>query len=75
MPIWYWAISDPNDLHWLTNVGIVTVDSLREALALAAIGLALVPLALLLARGCANAHAALAARVLGPRRAPSRRKE
>ena len=74
MPIWYWAISDPHALNGLTNLGIVTVDALGEALALAAIGLALTPLALLLARGCARTHAALAARVLGPG-APSGRKE
>ena len=75
MPTWYWAISDPHDLPGLTNLGIVTVDALGEALALAALGLALTPFALLLARACASAHAALAARVLGPRRAPRRRKE
>ena len=48
MPIWYWAISGPQDLQGLTNLGIVTVDALGEALALAAIGLALAPFALVL---------------------------
>jgi hypothetical protein len=41
------------------------VDTFGEAVALAAIGLVLVPLALLLARGCAAMHAGLAAHVLG----------
>jgi hypothetical protein len=74
MPIWYWAISDPGGQYGLTNLGLLTVDTLGEAIAATAIGLALAPLALLLARGCATAHAALAARMLGPP-APSRRKE
>ena len=66
MPIWYWAISDPHGQYGLTNLGLFTVDTLGEALAAAAIGLVLAPLALLLARGCASAHAALAARILDP---------
>ena len=66
MPIWYWAIADPLDLYGLTNLGVVTIDTLGEALAMTAIGLALTPLVLLLARGCASAHAALAARILSP---------
>ena len=66
MPIWYWAISDPAGQYGLTNLGLFTVDTLGEALAVAAIGLVLAPLALLLARGCASAHAALAARILDP---------
>jgi uncharacterized membrane protein YdfJ with MMPL/SSD domain len=70
MPIWYWAISDPQGQYGLTNLGLFTVDTLGEALAATAIGLALAPLALLLARGCATAHAGLAARLLSPDRAP-----
>lgn len=66
MPIWYWALADPLDLYGLTNLGVVTIDTLGEALAMTAIGLALTPVALLLARGCASAHAALAARILSP---------
>lgn len=66
MPIWYRAISDPHAQHGLTNLGLFTVDTLGEAFAATAIGLALAPLALLLARGCATAHAGLAARILGP---------
>jgi len=53
----------PRGLHGLTNLDIVTVDTLGEALALAAIGLALIRFALLLAR------------LLDPPCAPSRRKE
>jgi Putative sensor len=68
LPIWYWAISDPGGQYGLTNLGLFTVDTLGEAVAAAAIGLALAPLALLLARGCATAHAGLAARVLSPPR-------
>ena len=66
MPIWYWAISDPEDLYGLANLGLFTVDTLGEAFAVTAIGLALAPPALSLARGCAMAHAGLAPRVLGP---------
>ena len=65
VPIWYWAITDTDELYGLINLGVVTVDTLGEALALAAIGLLLAPLALLLARACARAHASLAARILG----------
>jgi hypothetical protein len=66
MPIWYWAISDPDAQYGLTNLGLFVVDELGEAFAATAIGLALAPLVLLLARRCATAHAALAARVLRP---------
>ena len=66
MPIWYWAISDPGAQYGLTNLGLFTVDTLGEAVAATAVGLALAPLALLLARGCATAHGALAAQILRP---------
>jgi uncharacterized membrane protein YdfJ with MMPL/SSD domain len=66
MPIWYWAISDPHAQYGVTNVGLFTVDSVGEAFAASAIGLAFAPLALLLARGCATAHAGLAVRILSP---------
>jgi putative ABC transport system ATP-binding protein len=66
MPIWYWAIPDPHGQYGLTNLGLFTVDTPGEALAMTAVGLALVPAALLLARGYAIAHAALAARILSP---------
>lgn len=70
LPIWYSAMSDPDGQYGLTNLDLFTVDTLGEAFALMGIGLALAPLALLLARGCATAHAALAARALGPARGP-----
>ncbi len=73
LPIWYWAISDPHGQYGLTNLGLFTVDTLGEALAVMAIGLLLAPLALLLARGCASAHAWLAAAVLNPSRRDERR--
>ena len=66
MPLWYWAVSDAHDQYGLTNLGLATVDTFGEAVALAGIGLVLAPLALLLARGCAAMHAGLAARVLSP---------
>src|SRR5215207_9177283 len=66
MPIWYWAISDPHGQYGLTNLGLSTVDTLGEAFALAGIGLVLAPIALVLAHGCATAHAALAVRFLSP---------
>ena len=75
LPIWYWAISDPGAQYGLTNLGLLIVDTLGEALAVSAIGLALAPLALLLARGCATALAAFAARILSPRRATADSKE
>ena len=66
MPIWYWAISDPGTQYGVMNLGLLTVDTLGEAFAATAFGLVLIPLGLLLARGCATAHAALAARILSP---------
>ena len=68
LPIWYWAVSDPHAGYAVTNFGFFTVDSIGEAFAAAWIGLVLLPFALLFARACATAHAALAARVLGPPR-------
>jgi hypothetical protein len=43
MPVWYWAVSDPHDQYALTNLGLATVDTFGEAVALAAIGLVLAP--------------------------------
>jgi hypothetical protein len=71
MPVWFWAVSDPHDQYGLTNLGVATVDTLGEALALAGIGLVLAPLALLLARACAAMHAALAARILSAQKEAS----
>jgi membrane protease YdiL (CAAX protease family) len=65
MPIWYWAVSDPHAGYAVTNFGLFTVDTLPGAFAATGIGLLLLPFALLFAQGCASAHAALAARVLG----------
>ena len=58
MPIWSWAISDPDDLYGPTNLGLSTVDTLGEGVAVTANGLALAPLALRSARGYATARAA-----------------
>jgi uncharacterized protein len=68
MPIWYWAISDPQAQYGLTNLGVFTVNTLAEAFAATGIGIVLAPLALMLARASANSHAGLAARVLSPAR-------
>jgi hypothetical protein len=67
LPVWYWAISNPADQYGLTNVGLFTVDTLGEAFAMMAAGLALIPLVMLIARGAAAGHSALAARVLTTR--------
>jgi hypothetical protein len=64
MPIWYGAIADPSGQYGLTNLGLFTVDTVGEAFAATAIGLALTPIVLLLARAAASGHARLAARVL-----------
>ena len=53
-----------HDQYALTNLGVATVDTFGEAVALAAIGVVLAPAALLLSRGCAAMHAGLAARTL-----------
>jgi CAAX protease family protein len=66
LPIYYWAVSDPHTGYAVTNFGLFTVDSLGGAFVAAGIGLVLLPVAILFACGCAAAHAALAARVLGP---------
>lgn len=66
MPLWYWAVTDPRTEHGITDLGQFTVDTMSEALIVAAVGIVLVPLALLLARRFATAHAALAVRLLSP---------
>lgn len=65
MPFWYWAVSHPEQEYGITNFGVFTVDTVGGALALSAVGLALVPLALVLARAGAAMHAELAVRFLG----------
>jgi signal transduction histidine kinase len=66
MPVWWWAIPDPHTQYGTLNLGIYTVTSTGWAFVTTAIGLALLPLALLLNRGVATAHAAVAAKALGP---------
>ena len=51
MPIWYWAVEDPRSEYGVTNLGVVTVDTLGEAAAAAVLGIALIPLVLLFGRG------------------------
>jgi hypothetical protein len=67
LPVWSWAVSEPAAVHGLTNLGVLVVDTPWEAIGVAVAGIALLPLALLVARGAAAAHAGLAARVLSPR--------
>lgn len=65
MPLWYWAIPDRGAQYGVTNLGVLTVDTLAEAGMASFVGVALIPLVLLLARWCAATHAALAVRLLG----------
>lgn len=66
MPVWYWAVEDPGTEYGVTNLGLVTVDTLGEAAGASVLGLLLVPLVLLFARWCAGTHARLAVRWLAP---------
>jgi len=66
MPLWWWAISDPHTQYGTLNLGIYTVTSTGWAFLTTAIGLLLTPVALLINRGVASGHAAVAARILGP---------
>jgi signal transduction histidine kinase len=66
MPLWWWAIPHPSQQYGTLNLGIYTVTSTGWAFLTTAIGLVLAPLAVLLNRGLASGHAALAARILGP---------
>lgn len=65
MPLWYWAIAHPGIQYGVTNLGLFTVDSLGEAGLATAIGLAMIPVVLLLAQFSAGCHTKLAARLLG----------
>ena len=67
MPLWWWAISDPSKQYATLNLGIYTVTSTGWALVTTGIGLVLLPIAMLINRAAATAHASLAARMLGPR--------
>jgi hypothetical protein len=66
MPAWYWAVEEPRTEYGVTNLGLVTVDTLGDAAIASVLGLALVPVVLLLGRWCARTHAGLAVRLLGP---------
>jgi signal transduction histidine kinase len=66
MPLWWWAIPDPHTQYGTLNLGIYTVTSTGLAFLTTAIGLALLPLAVLLNRGLAGGHAAFAAFILAP---------
>jgi hypothetical protein len=70
MPLSYWATSHPHQDYGVTNLGLVTVDTLGEAGVAAGIGLLLIPLVLLLARWCAATHARLAIRMLAREETP-----
>jgi Putative sensor len=67
MPLWWWAISDPSEQYATLNLGIYTVTSTGWAFVTTGIGLALLPIAMLINHAAATAHASLAARMLGPR--------
>jgi Putative sensor len=64
MPLWYWTVPHPQKGYGITNLGVLTVDTLGEAVITAAIGLLLIPLLLLLAHWWATSHAGLAVRML-----------
>jgi signal transduction histidine kinase len=66
MPLWWWAIPDPHTQYGTLNLGIYTVTSTGWAFLTTALGLALLPLLVLLNHGLSIGHAAVAARVLGP---------
>ena len=66
MPLWWWAIPDPHTQYGTLNLGIYTVNSTGKAFVTTAIGLALLPLVVLLNHGFAAGHAATAAAILGP---------
>jgi signal transduction histidine kinase len=66
MPLWWWAPSHPHTQYGTLNLGLYTVDSTGKAFVTAAIGLALLPLVVLLNRGLSRGHAATAAFILAP---------
>ena len=66
LPIWWWAIPNPHTQYATLNFGIYTVTSLGWAFVTMALGLVMLPVALLLNRAVARGHASIAARVLGP---------
>jgi hypothetical protein len=64
LPLRYWASGPVPGFGPMHQT--LAVESAGKALLAGAVGLALVPLALMLARGCAAAHSALAVRFLAP---------
>jgi Putative sensor len=67
MPLWWWAISDPQHQYATLNLGIYTVTSTGWAFVTTGIGLALAPLALLINRGVASVHSRVAYDLLADR--------
>jgi signal transduction histidine kinase len=65
MPLWWWAIDDPHKQYGTLNLGLYTVTSTGRAFVTSALGLVLLPVALLINRGVTAGHSALAARILG----------
>ena len=65
MPVWWWAISDPNQQYGTLNLGMYTVTSTGWAFVTTGLGVVLLPVAVLLNRAAAAGHAGLAARMLG----------
>jgi hypothetical protein len=66
MPLWFWAVDHPQAQYGVTDLGLLTVDTLGEAALVSVAGLALAPVVLVVTRGCARAHSGLAALLLGP---------
>ena len=66
MPAWWTTVSNPGDQIALMNLGVYTVHSTGTAFLTMGIGLALLPVALLLNRGVAAGHSALAKSMLAP---------
>ena len=64
MPLWWWAISDPHHQYATLNLGIYIVTSTSWALVTAALGLALMPVALGINRALANFHSRVAHRYI-----------
>ena len=67
MPLWWWALSDPQHQYATLNLGIYTVTSTGWALVTTGIGLALAPVALLINRGVASVHSRAAQNLLEDR--------
>lgn len=68
MPLWWWALSDPEHQYATLNLGIYTVTSTGWALVTTGIGLALVPVALVINRAVASVHSRAALDLLADRR-------